>query len=426
MFEPLAGESHGSFANPRFPGPGSQKKAISYPSLDFEEGAFEVVGFGAGEEDGVVGGLGRDFEDAGVAPGVGRGVGEEIEEGVGIHILTTGVGGEEAAGGEEAEGAEVEFLVAAEGAGEGVAAGGERGRVEDDEVVGGTGILAGGEPVEEVGGFELAKVGDVIALGVFLGLGDGGGGVVHAEDGGGAGAGGVEAEGALVAATVEHAAALREGGDAAVLGALVKVKAGFLRAEEVHEEFEAINGQPAGGVGLAGKRAGFEREALVAAGGGVVAEDDFLGLEKLLEGGGDVGQVAFDAGGEGLEDEGAVVLVNDEAGEVVGIGPDEAAVGAGFTSRVAAGEGGGESAVNKGAVERDGFAGVAAPGDIGFRGTEARAEEAAAGVVQDGGLAVGLGGDGGAELAVEDPGVALKDAGGWAGAEVEGEHGGRN
>ncbi len=378
------------------------------------------MGLGAGEEDGVVGGLGGDLEEADLAAGVGRGVGEDVQESICIHILTTGVGGEEATRGEEAEGAEVELLVAAEGALEGVAAGGERRRVEDDEVVGGAGVLAGGEPVEEVGG--LKRDGEAVALGVFLGLGDGGGGVVHAEDRGGAGAGAVEGEGALVAAAVEHAAAFREGGNAAMLEALVEVEAGFLRAGEVDPEVEAVDGEPAGVVGEAGGGAGLEGEVFVAAGGSVVAQDDFLGLKALVEGGEDFREGALDAGGEGLEDEGGAVLVDDEAGEVVGIRPDEAAKGAGLTGGHAPGDSGGEGAVEEGAVEGDGLAGVAAPGDGGGGAAEAGAEGVAAGVVQDGGQAMGVGRDGVAELALKDPGVALEDAGGGAGAEVEGEH----
>ncbi len=80
-------------------------------------------------------GLSANFDQAQGAVGVKGGGGEHFEE-VGLaDVVGAGAGDEDAAGAEHLEGAEIEFLVAAEGGVEIALALGEGGRVENDRVV---------------------------------------------------------------------------------------------------------------------------------------------------------------------------------------------------------------------------------------------------------------------------------------------------
>ncbi len=102
--------------------------------VDAADEAFEVAGFGEGEDLGVVGGGGAGFEELDAATGVGCGGGDDGGELLQRDVVRAGVGDERAAGGEQAERAEVELLVAAGGGGDGAFGLGEGGRVEDDGV----------------------------------------------------------------------------------------------------------------------------------------------------------------------------------------------------------------------------------------------------------------------------------------------------
>ena len=80
-------------------------------------------------------GLSANFDQAKSAVGVKGGRGEHFEEVLLADVVGAGAGDEDAAGAEHLEGAEVEFLVAAEGGVEIALALGEGGRIEDDGVV---------------------------------------------------------------------------------------------------------------------------------------------------------------------------------------------------------------------------------------------------------------------------------------------------
>lgn len=210
----------------------------------FNEEAFEVFGFGAGDEDGVVCGLLAVGVETDEAAGVCGGFDEGGPEGVAGDVLGAAVGGEDAAGAEEFEGADVEFAVAAEGAGDAGGVAGEGGGIEDDEVVGvfgggGAGVFA--EVVEHVGGFEAGGAGEAVFAGVFCGEGGAFLAAIEAEGVGGSGFGAVEGEAALIAEAVEHAAAFGVLCHEAVLGALVEVEACFVAAEEVELELDAAH-----------------------------------------------------------------------------------------------------------------------------------------------------------------------------------------
>src|SRR5579864_9363737 len=83
---------------------------ISYGQYD----AFKVARFGDIQEDWVVLGLAADFKNAGGAVGVHSGRAQHLEEVRLADVVGAGAGDQHAAGPEHFEGAEVQFLVAAE------------------------------------------------------------------------------------------------------------------------------------------------------------------------------------------------------------------------------------------------------------------------------------------------------------------------
>lgn len=150
-----------------------------------------------------------------------------------------------------------------------------------------------------------------------------------------------------------------------------------------------------------------EGEAFVLAGGGVVSKEDFCGGEEFAEEGLYGGELTVHTEGEGLYDEEVFVLVYDEAGEVIGFAPDEAADG--FCG-VAVVDGGGEGAAEVGGIEGFVVQGVTAPADFGLAVVEAAAEEAAFGVAEGDAGAVLLCGEGGLDFVCVGPGVAFEGA----------------
>ena len=130
-------------------------------------------------------GLSADLEEAEGAVGVEGGVGEHFEE-VGLtDVVGAGAGDEDPAGAEHLEGAEIEFLVAAESGVEIALALGEGGRVENDGVVA---AIGGGVVLQQVEGvgfdpFDL-RLGNVATVerGVLVGDFEGGTGAVDAGD----------------------------------------------------------------------------------------------------------------------------------------------------------------------------------------------------------------------------------------------------
>src|SRR5271169_1734308 len=97
-------------------------------------------------------GLSADFDQTESSVGVERGGGEHLEESGLADVVGTGAGDEEAVGTKHLEGAEIEFLVAADGCIEIALALGEGGRVENDGVVM---AIGGGVVLKQVEGVGL-------------------------------------------------------------------------------------------------------------------------------------------------------------------------------------------------------------------------------------------------------------------------------
>jgi hypothetical protein len=114
-----------------------------------------------------------------------------------------------------------------------VAVAGELGRVEHDQVELAAGRGHFGELVEDVGAGEL-HAGEAVQFRVLLGQRDRRAGRINAEDGRGAGVGGVQTEAAGVTEGVEDRAASRVSGDGEAVAALVQVKARLLALGEIH------------------------------------------------------------------------------------------------------------------------------------------------------------------------------------------------
>ena len=104
--------------------------------VDAADEALEVAGLGQGEDLGVVRRGGAGFEELDAAAGIGCGCGDDLGEVGERDVVRAGAGDERAAGCEQADRAQVELLVAAEGAFGGAFGFGEGGRVEDDGVEG--------------------------------------------------------------------------------------------------------------------------------------------------------------------------------------------------------------------------------------------------------------------------------------------------
>jgi hypothetical protein len=357
----------------------------------------------------VVGGLGAALEDAEGFAGVEGGFGDDGEQHGFAHVVGAGAGDEDAAGGEQFEGAEVDFLVAAGGGVEAGAGFGEGGRVEDDGRERLVAVLFGGEEVEDVG-FAEVDVGEAVEGGVGAGAGDGGGGGVDGGDRVAAG-GEVEGESAGGSEAIEGAAGAGVAGGGEVVVALVEVDAGLLAFEQVGIEGESVHADADGAVDGAVQDAFFLGQGFTVADGDIVAEDDGAGGEEFVERGEEVGLGAVHALVEGLEDERVMVAVDDEAGEQVGFGEDDA-VGVGVVDDVAAVEEGGfEAASEEGGADGFGLIGEQAQRDLGRGAVVGGAEDAAGGSGDEDGIAGG-GGAAVEDIACEDPGVAGGDAGG--------------
>lgn len=297
----------------------------------------------------MVGGGGAGFEEADVAACVGCGGGDDFGEVLQADVVGAGAGDEDAAGGEHAEGAEVEFLVAAEGTFEGAFGFGEGGRVEDDGVEALVGVVVAAEEIEGVG-FDPIDLrtngggGEAVAIKSEVLFGDFEGGAA-AVDAGDAFADlrKMEGEAALVGADVESAGGGSGGlgvvGGGVVVEALVEEGAGFLAAVAVVVEAEAVEGE--GGFERAGGGVFEERcgrwcgEVFELADAPVGAFDDGAESWQVAEGAGAFGGEEFfreefaeivlrGALGEELEEDEVAVAVGDDAGEVVGFREDEA------------------------------------------------------------------------------------------------------
>ncbi len=297
------------------------------------------------------------MHDARSAAGVEGGAGDDLLEQFEADAAGAGVGHHQAARGEQLEALQVDVLVGAAG-GVGVArAGGEFGRVEDDDVEGFAEVLEAAQFIEDVGadpgragGVELRVEGEVGGGGVEGRLG-----AVHRDHFAGATSEGLQREASGVAEAVEHALASGELAQQGAVVALVEVEAGFVTTGDVHLHGDAV---------LVDDDVFFGRIAMQPAGGGLQAfELAHVGigtLENARAAGGfdegmDDGLAPFVAAGASeLHDDGVAVLVGDEAGQTVGFGMDQAQplLPGQHRQRLAARHGGGDAALEEGVVHR--------------------------------------------------------------------------
>lgn len=104
--------------------------SVAHPA----EQPFQVGGFGEGEQDGVVGGLGERLQDLHLAPGVYGRAEEDFLEEVGADQAGAGEGGEQATGPQQAQRQPIQVFVAPRRPLQVALAVGEFGRVEYDHV----------------------------------------------------------------------------------------------------------------------------------------------------------------------------------------------------------------------------------------------------------------------------------------------------
>ena len=197
------------------------------------------------------------------------------------------------------------------------------------------------------------------------------------------------------------------GGD--VVFPLVEIDAGFLAAGEIGVEDEVVHVHVDVGGRRAGEGAGAEGELFLGADGGVVTLPDAAGGEELFEELDDERLGAVHALREGLEDEGVVVEIDDEAWEAIGFGEDEAAGGGILNGAAAVGDGGLEAGAEEGFVEGFDLGGKEAEGDLGGGGEVGGAEGETAGVENGDGVA-GAGVVGTVDVGGVDPDVAGSEA----------------
>ena len=142
--------------------------------------AFEVGSFGDIQQDRVVFGLPPDFDEAQSTVSIQGGVGEHFQETRLVDVIGARAGDQNAAGAKHLEGAEVQFLVAAESRIEVALGFGEGGRVEHNRIVV---VTCGGVILEQVEGVGLNPLDfAMIEGGVLVGDFEGRAGAVHPGD----------------------------------------------------------------------------------------------------------------------------------------------------------------------------------------------------------------------------------------------------
>jgi len=365
----------------------------------FVSEAFEVFGLGDHGDDGVVGGLGVGGDAAEDFVGVEGGGEDGVLEKAGIDVVRAAEGREGAARFQQLQRAEMNFLVPAQGIRHGGAIARERGRVEDDEVefrdelFGGRGFCLCFKPVENIGGFKGALVGEAVGFGVAFGGGDGIGALIEQMDVGCAGAGGVQAEAAEEAEAIEHLGTFREVRHGFVVGLLIQVKTGFVAGDQIGFEFEAVEIGGDGATEFAGEDAAGFGEAFKFARGDFAAFKDGARRKNLLERGDDLRFPLIHAEGGNLDDEHVFVFVDNEAAKKITFGVDDAGGGGVRQMVLAHGECFADALFEEGFVDIRAIRRQDADVDFGFGIEKADAEQALAMVLDLGEFAVtGLGG----------------------------------
>ena len=193
--------------------------------------------------------------------------------------------------------------------------------------------LAGGAQtlhlLEGVGLARLEPVGDAVGLSGAGGVLQGQGGAVYRDHLGGAGHRALDAEAAVVAVEVDGAPALGERGDEGAVVALIIEPAGLLAVQRVGEEGHAILFQPDRTVDLALRQPGLLRQPFQRPLSAVVTQDDRARRHHLVDGGQDVVDPVVHEHGVGLDRHHVVEAVDDQAGQPVGLGMDDAVEGTG-------------------------------------------------------------------------------------------------
>ncbi len=374
----------------------------------------------------MVGGLAEGGDAAEGAAGIGGGVEDDGLEQRGVHVMRAAEGGKSAAGLEELEGAQVDFLVAAQGVRHGGAAAGEGRRIKDDDVETGNDFLVGLhgglglEPVEDVYGFEGAFVGQVVGGGNACGRGDGVGALVEQMDVRRAGASGVQAEPAQKTEAIEHLGAAAGLGDGFVINLLVEIHAGFVAAGEVDFELQAAEVDAHRAVQRTNEDAVGVSETFELAKGRVAPFKDAAGRKELLQNRRNHGLALVHAERGGLQDENVFVFVDDEAAEEIALGVDDAKGSGAGQMLLPDGERGANAFFKKCLVNRDALGGEQTDGNFGFGIVKARAEETLAVVLDLHDRAVVGGMSQTEDRAGVNPRMAGDDAVSFAGTEQDG------
>src|SRR6266581_6319168 len=152
-----------------------------------------------------------------------------------LDVVGTGKCHQHTARAQQLEGAQVDFFVATQGLGEGIAAVGERGRIEYDQIKLLTAPLELAEAVEDITGFKPATLADTIARGILLRHLQDRGRTVHPHDCSSPSGSGMDTESASVTKCIEHGATRwHQGMQRQMVVHLIEVKARFVATCEIY------------------------------------------------------------------------------------------------------------------------------------------------------------------------------------------------
>ena len=152
--------------------------------------------------------------------------------------VTARAGGQVSAPGQQPHGPVVDLLISGHGPPGGLAAFGEGGRVQDDEIV--LPLLQPGQQVEHVGGHAVHHLGQAVARRIFPGTFHGELRHVHGGDVLCPAPGGVQGEGAGMGEAIQHGFAPGQPGHRLTVVLLVQEEAGFLAVFKVHGIADAV------------------------------------------------------------------------------------------------------------------------------------------------------------------------------------------
>ena len=296
----------------------------------------QVIGLGHAPQDGVIRGLLAHLDLPQLPVGILCGGVQHLDEQLlGGKVRAAGRG-QIAAPGQQFHGAVVDLLIAAHGVLHRAAGLGKGRRIKDDKVVGVALLFQPGQQFKGVLA-EKIHVGQVVALGVALGHGNGLGADVSGSDPGSPALGGVQRKAAGVGKAVQHSVTGSNAGHSPAVVFLVEEKAGFLAVLKINVVEHAVLADlslGAVGVRLAGqvKPALVLCQALLGPQGLVVALVDALnGLavsaQDLHQQGEEDGLELFHANAQGLGDKDIVEPVHSQARELVSLAKDDTAGG---------------------------------------------------------------------------------------------------